>query len=96
MSRGGFTVAKNPGRQRARQRILQEANRTRTNYGLATLRMRHIQQAVCVVRRRRLVKDSVLTAAGFNPGPKIAADPAEGLTPPAPGRAARGKRAASA
>jgi hypothetical protein len=31
-------------------------------------RMRQLDQAVCMVRRNRLVKNSVLIAAGFNPG----------------------------
>lgn len=30
--------------------------------------MRQIDQAVCTVRRNRLVSDSVLISAGFNPG----------------------------
>lgn len=48
----------------ARHKIITEANRVR-DVSLDRLRMRHIQQAVCIVRRRRLVKPDVLRAAGY-------------------------------
>ena len=39
-----------------------------THMNRKPLRMRQLDQAVCMVRRNRLVKNSVLVAAGFNPG----------------------------
>jgi hypothetical protein len=50
----------------ARATILVEANRVRNDFVLEPLRSRHIQQAVCVARRRQLVDKDVLVAAGFN------------------------------
>lgn len=56
-------------RQRARSTILAEANRFRNRpeapTGRSPLTMRHIERAVCIVRRNRLVADKVLVAAGF-------------------------------
>lgn len=58
-------------RSGARDRILQAANLqiARTPYGgyaRPLLGSRHLQRAVCIVRRRQLVAANVLTAAGFN------------------------------
>lgn len=53
-----------PGRG-PRAEILAAANRHRI--GLEPYRMRHIQQAVAVVRHHRAVAPRVLKAAGFNP-----------------------------
>lgn len=60
-------------RRKARQRIIQAANthrlRLHRRYGhqdpLSLLTDRHLQRAVCIVRRNRLVKADVLTTAGF-------------------------------
>jgi hypothetical protein len=51
-----------PKRDDARHEILKAANAGRR----FPLRMRHIQQAVCIVRQRQLVKPKVLEAAGYN------------------------------
>lgn len=51
-------------RREARHEILAAANKRRDKH-MPRLRMRHINQAVAVVRRRRLVSKDVLTAAGF-------------------------------
>lgn len=56
-------------RQKARAKILTAANRHQIavcGTARAPYRMRHIQQAVCVVRRSRLVPAGVLADAGFN------------------------------
>jgi hypothetical protein len=39
-----------------------------THMNRKPFRMRRLAQAVCVVRRNQLVPNSVLVAAGFNPG----------------------------
>ena len=71
------TVPRIPREERlaARWKIIQAAN----NYGrkrasrltveyLPRMRgMRQIEQCVCIVRRRGLVPDDVLVAAGYNP-----------------------------
>lgn len=61
-------------RTAARRKIIQAANAYRLRLHRAAptprpplrlLSARHIQQAVCIVRRRRLVKPEVLVTAGF-------------------------------
>ncbi len=50
----------------ARKKIVKAANKVRNEYVLDPLEARHIEQAVCIVRRRQLVEKDVLIAAGFN------------------------------
>lgn len=50
----------------ARKQILKAANRVREDFILDPLLARHIEQAVCIVRRRQLVDPEVLVTAGFN------------------------------
>ena len=65
-----------PNRTEARRKIIQTANRFRVHQAHrrwpyvppTVFSARHIQQAVCVVRRHGLVKPEVLEAAGFNRG----------------------------
>lgn len=59
-----FTHAEKVSRCHARTKILAAANKARA-VNLPPLRSRHLDQAVCIVRRRRLVATKVLTAAGF-------------------------------
>ena len=54
-------------RRRARYQIVDQANKHCLAWQTEPYRMRHLQRCVCIVRRRRLVKPSVLIAAGFNP-----------------------------
>jgi hypothetical protein len=65
------------GTQMKRREIVQ---RRRTKNGCGTLALpdvfalkpltpRHLHRAVCIARRRGLVGDAVLVAAGFNPAP---------------------------
>lgn len=54
-----------PKQLEARRQILGAANAVRDAH-LRPLRMRHLHTAVCIVRRRQLVKPAVLLAAGFN------------------------------
>jgi hypothetical protein len=60
-------------RLKARQEILHRANRYRTTlfaghpYAPVLLSMRHLQRAVCIVRRAGLVRPATLATAGFNP-----------------------------
>lgn len=51
----------------ARAKILHVANAAVNPNSTRILTMRNINQAVCIVRRRGLVEDHVLTEAGFNP-----------------------------
>ena len=51
--------------RKARNKILAEANRHRS-WSTRPLSMRHLQRAVCIVRRRRLVDGDTLIEAGFN------------------------------
>lgn len=62
-------MKKNITRDEARQEILDAANKftTAKDRGGRVMYPRHINLAVCVVRRRKLVKPDVLIAAGFNP-----------------------------
>lgn len=53
-------------RREARQEILDTANAHRDNM-LSPLRMRNLQEAVSICRRRRLVDPEELEEAGFNP-----------------------------
>lgn len=66
-------------RRMARQRILAAATNIRAELhraraarsevdldAVAPYRMRHLQQAVCVVRRRQRISAETLLAAGFN------------------------------
>lgn len=63
-------------RSAARREILAAVNRARraenakrrTSFLLPVLYGRHLQQAVCIARRQRLVENRVLVAAGFNAG----------------------------
>lgn len=58
---------RNEARNEARTKIVQAANRhAARRRGKAPYTMRHIQQAVCIVRRRRLVSDDIIVAAGYN------------------------------
>lgn len=61
-------------RRAARQKIVSVANSERMALGLEpTLTMRHIQRAVCIVRRRRPGRYAmVLVDAGFNASGKAA------------------------
>ncbi len=52
-------------RQIARHKILTVANRERKR--VQPYYMRQIQQAVCKCRRKGLVDDATLIAAGYNP-----------------------------
>lgn len=57
-------------RQEARAEILDAANRHQrkiVGHLPHPYRMRHIQRAVCIVRRACLVKPAVLADAGFRP-----------------------------
>lgn len=51
----------------ARAKILRVANAAVNPNSTRILTMRHLNQAVCIVRRRSLVEDHVLAEAGFNP-----------------------------
>lgn len=70
-----FSGARVEGRDEARVRIVQTANRfilaqssRRTPpFPARLLGMRQVQQAVCVVRRNRLVSDADLKLAGYRP-----------------------------
>jgi hypothetical protein len=86
-------------RRAARVKILTEANRHRVDAVVKPYTMCRIQDAVCAVRRRALVKDAVLVRAGFNPRtapPKVASSP-ERPSPPQgrPGRRGAAKAAAA-
>ena len=64
-------TAENP-RNAARWKIIQAANnamlrRPRSPRPPTLLGMKQIQQAVCITRRRSLVDDATLAAAGYNP-----------------------------
>ena len=52
-------------RNGARQEIVDAANKNR-GWSTKPFSQRRINDAVCVVRRRRLVSDEVLVEAGFN------------------------------
>lgn len=62
-----------PSKQRAREQIVQAANRHKLRvgrrYGVTAQLFsgRHIHQAVFMCRQNRLVKPDVLVAAGFRP-----------------------------
>lgn len=56
--------APSPTRAKARAEILAAANAAHDGRPLT---MRHLNRCVCIVRRRGLVKSSVLVAAGFRP-----------------------------
>lgn len=49
-------------RRKARHEILEACNRASDRH---VYRMRHIELAACIARRRQLVKPAVLHAAGF-------------------------------
>lgn len=55
-------------RRQAREEIISVSNRARRNTNQKPNTMRNLNEAVCAVRRRRLVTDEVLVTAGFNPG----------------------------
>lgn len=75
MSHYLMTPNERRARRWARLAILSAANRSRRGEGvLKPFTMRHIQEAVCKVRRFGLVKDKVLVAAGYNPVQKPMAD----------------------
>lgn len=61
-------LQRHEGMKVARGHILDAANvhRQRLNPGAPALHRRHLQTAVCIVRRNRLVKPDVLTSAGYN------------------------------
>ena len=60
-ARAQILAAVNRGRHR-------ENARRRTTFLLPVLYAKHLQQAVCIARRGRLVENDVLVTAGFNPG----------------------------
>lgn len=66
-------MSKNKDRIKAREEIIQAANRLKTqlhgtnNYSAKLFGPKHIQQAVCVVRHHGGVKDATLVKAGYNP-----------------------------
>lgn len=49
------------------KRRREENAKRRTTFLLPPFYMRHLQRAVCVARRNRLVSDDILITAGFNP-----------------------------
>lgn len=57
-----------PSRDRARVDVLDAANNYLAGrpHSWRVLGPRHIQEAVCIVRRRLLLSDATLHAAGFN------------------------------
>ena len=57
---------------KAQQKILQSANRYRRRMRTSTkpLGRRHLNHAVCIVRRHKLLKPETIAAAGFNPKEK--------------------------
>lgn len=75
MGRRRLTLTQRMERRAARVKILTAAERNRgwsaKPFVLddGTVQMSRLQHAVCVVRRRGLVDDKVLVAAGFNPRP---------------------------
>lgn len=54
-------------RQRRNTNQRMAANRKRAGHNSYLLPLPKLQQAVCIVRRKRLVEDEVLIAAGFKP-----------------------------
>lgn len=54
-------------KQRRRTNLRMAANRKQAGMDSALLPLPKLQQAVCIVRRKGLVDDEVLVAAGFNP-----------------------------
>lgn len=56
-------------RQLTRDEILDLANTARSGYSTRTYSARHIQEAVCIVRRRGLVEPDRLVVAGFSAPP---------------------------
>ena len=65
------TKAERAERLRARNTIIDAANQARLDKGMTKpFGRRSIQQAVCVVRRRALVKPAVLVAAGYQAEPR--------------------------
>ncbi len=54
---------------KARRKIVDKAwaFRLRNGRSVKPITMRHLNEAVCICRRNRLVSRSTLAAAGFNP-----------------------------
>lgn len=52
-----------------REQIIEKANEVilSKGYTVRHLTMRHLNEAVCIVRRAQAITPSVLVAAGFNP-----------------------------
>jgi hypothetical protein len=69
LRRSGFPRSTRSRRLDARAQILEAANQHRLaqDSPRKPYAARHINEAVCTVRRNRLVKPAVLEAAGFRP-----------------------------